>query len=76
MIASSISGKTGITKGAKKFAVVNNPIKIKVRLSLKPISLDGPTKKRKMPIMKQLDIRVNCLVKRAGIWGTKRVPMM
>ncbi len=47
--------------GAKKFAVIKSPTRIKVRLSLKPRSLDGPTRNRKSPISRLEVIRVNCL---------------
>lgn len=71
-----ISGRTGITVGAKKLAVRNSPMISIVRLSYRPSNLDGPTNNKQTPIKKHEMIRVKRFSILSGMYGVKNVPMM
>ena len=65
-----------MTKGARQFDIKHKPTMMRVRLSGKPKILDGPTRKRKIPTRKALDIKVTLLEIQDGMKGVSNVPKM
>lgn len=66
----------GIVVVANKLETKMIPMTRRVRLSLKPRICEGPAKKRKTPMRKQLEIRMNRFWILLEILGTSKVPIM